>query len=280
MDNEPPRGSRAFLESNSLVAIVAFLILLLIAFIIVLRMGVSFFSWIFSPSRSPHMFDGMIDSKHMMVIHQDPSKPGAIPIVRSINQNDGIEFTWSVWIYVDDLLHNKGQYKHIFHKGNDQIKTDGKNAGLVFPNNAPGLYLAPFTNDLVVILNTFNKITEKVTVRDVPLNKWLNVILRVENTTLDIYINGTIVKRHELSGVPKQNYGDVFVSMNGGFNGHTSNLWYWDHALGTSHIQRIVDNGPDLTMNGTDMKESEPRYFSMRWFFNNVDSTGGGYGGI
>ena len=131
MDNEPPRGSRAFLESNSLVAIVAFLILLLIAFIIVLRMGVSF-------SRGFLVHQEVLTCstndrlKHMMVIHQDPSKPGAIPIVRSINQNDGIEFTWSVWIYVDDLLHNKGQYKHIFHKGNDQIKTDGKNAGLVF----------------------------------------------------------------------------------------------------------------------------------------------------
>ena len=61
-------------------------------------------------------------------------------------------------------------------------------------------------------MNTFNKITEKVTVRDIPLNKWLNVILRVENT-LDIYINGTIVKRHELSGVPKQNHGKMFLFL-------------------------------------------------------------------
>lgn len=280
MNNQTPQGSKGFLESNSLVAIVAFLILLLITFIIVLRMGVGFFSWLFSPSRSPHLFDGMIDSKHMMVIHQDPSKPGAIPIVRSINQNDGIEFTWSVWIYIDDLLHNKGEHKHIFHKGNDQIKTNGPNSGLVFPNNSPGLYIAPFTNDLVVVMNTFNKITEKVKIHDIPLNKWLNIILRVENTTLDVYVNGTIVKRHKLSGVPKQNYGDVFVSMNGGFSGHTSNLWYWDYALGTTEIQHIVDKGPDMTMKGTDMKESEPRYFSMRWFFNNIDSTGAGYGGI
>lgn len=277
---QPPKASNAFLESNSLVAIVAFLLLVLIAFIIILRSSVSLMSWLFSPSRSPHLFDGMVDSKHMMVIHQDPSKPGAVPIVRSINQNDGIEFTWSVWIYIDDLQHNKGIFKHIFHKGNDALKTEGMNQGMVFPNNAPGLYLAPFKNDLVVVMNTFNKITEKVTVKDVPLNKWLNVILRVENTTLDVYINGTIVKRHKLSGVPKQNYGDVFVSMNGGFNGYTSNLWYWDYALGTTKIQNIVDKGPDMTMRGSDMKESEPRYFSMRWFFNNVDSTSSGYGGI
>ena len=81
---QPPQASNAFLESNSLVAIVAFLLLVLIAFIIILRRSVSLMSWIFSPSRSPHLFDWMIDSKHMMVIHQDPSKPGAVPIVRSI----------------------------------------------------------------------------------------------------------------------------------------------------------------------------------------------------
>ena len=35
MNSQTPQGSKGFLESNSLVAIVAFLILLLIAFIIV-----------------------------------------------------------------------------------------------------------------------------------------------------------------------------------------------------------------------------------------------------
>ncbi len=277
--NTSTRGTN-FLESNSLVAIVAFLILLLIGFIVILRASVGFFAYLFSPSRSPHLFDGMIDSKHMMVIPQDPSRKGAVPIVRSINQSDGIESTWSVWIYIDDLAHNKGKFKHIFHKGNDNIKVDGPSAGMNFPNNAPGLYLAPFKNDLVVVMNTFNRITEKVQVKDVPLNKWINVILRVENTTLDVYINGTIVKRHILSGVPRQNYGDVFVSMNGGFNGYTSNLWYWDYALGTTNIQHIVDKGPNMNMIGSDMKQSEPRYFSMRWFFNNVDSVGSDFGGI
>ena len=47
-------------------------------------------------------------------------------------------------------------------------------------------------------------------------------------------------------GVPKQNYGDVFVGLNGGFDGNVSNLWYYDYALGTAEIQRIVNSGPIL----------------------------------
>ena len=68
--------------------------------------------------------------------------------------------------------------------------------------------------------------------------------------------------------------------MNGGFSGYTSNLWYWDYGLGTSHIQSIVDQGPNMTMADSGMSESEPRYFSLRWFFANTGSQQADYGGI
>lgn len=274
------QGTKAFLESNSLVAKFAFLLLVIILFVMILRYGVGLLNWIFTPSGSPHMIDGMIDSRHMLVIPQDPSKDGAKPILRSNNQRDGIEFTWSVWIYIDDLDYGAGTYKHIFHKGNDDINFTQAPTGLNHPNNGPGLYITPNKNNLLVIMNTFENIEEKIIVEDVPLNKWINVIIRVENTTVDVYINGTLTKRHELSGVPFQNYGNVYMSMNGGFSGYTSNLWYWDYGLGTSHIQSIVDQGPNMTMVGSDMTESEPRYFSLRWFFANTGSQQDGYGGI
>ena len=129
-------------------------------------------------------------------------------------------------------------------------------------------------------MNTFNKINEEIVVNDIPLNKWINVMIRVENTTMDVYVNGTIVKRHQLSGVPKQNYGNVYVSMNGGFNGYTSNLHYWDYALGLAHIQYIISSGPNMEMEDTDLKNSKPRYFSLRWFFNNDNATNIDYGGL
>ena len=132
---------------------------------------------------------------------------------------------------------------HIFHKGNDAINygPDG-NVGVNFPNNAPGLYIAPNKNALVVMMNSFNKINEEIIIPDIPLNKWVNVIIRCQNTTLDVYINGTIARSINLIGVPKQNYGDVYVAMNGGFNGNISNLWYYNYALGTSKIQDIASD--------------------------------------
>jgi hypothetical protein len=137
-----------------------------------------------------------------------------------------------------------------------------------FPNNAPGLYIAPGTNKLVVVMNTFNNINEEVVIPDIPINKWINVIVRVnEQHQLDVYINGRLVKRHILAGVPKQNYDDVYVAMNGGFSGYISSLRYFAEAIGTNKIQSIVDNGPNMKMIGETGLKSVPRYLSLRWFF-------------
>ena len=257
-------GSPSFLESNSLVAKFAFLLLIIFAFVILLRVGISTISYFLTPSGSPHLIDGMVDGKQLIVFPQDPSSNGAVTIYRSVNASDGIEFSWSVWIFINSLQYLEGQYKHIFYKGNSNLEQNGLN----FPNNAPGLYLAPNTNALVVMMNTYNVINEEVIIPDIPINKWFNVIIRCKNTTLDVYANGTIIRSVNLIGVPKQNYGDVYVGMNGGFDGNISNLWYYDYALGTSEIQKIINGGPNTTMIGTSgMSDKLANYLSLRWYF-------------
>jgi hypothetical protein len=259
-------GSPSFLESNSLVAKFAFLLLVIFAFVVLLRIGISAISHFTAPNDSPHLIDGMVDAKQMIVFPQDPSSNGAVTIYRSVNATDGIEFTWSVWIFINNLQYLEGQYKHIFYKGNSNLEQNGLN----FPNNAPGLYLAPNTNALIVMMNTYNVINEEVVIPDIPLNKWINIIIRCKNTTLDVYANGTIVRSVNLIGVPKQNYGDVYVGMNGGFDGNISNLWYYNYALGTSEIQKIMSTGPNTKLVGgsvTDMDNKFMNYLSLRWFF-------------
>lgn len=268
--NKYIQGSTDFLQSNSLVAKFAFLILALIVFVFLLRLGVSALSWLFSPSPNPILINGMINSNHMMRIPQDPKAPGSIPILRSVNNTDGLEFTWSVWIYVDNFAYKEHEYKHVFHKGNDGINVSNEPTGMNSPNNGPGLYITPHTNNLSVIMSTFEDSKEEVIVKDLPLNKWVCIIIRVsKQNQLDVYINGVLAKRHILKSVPKQNYGDVFVSMNGGFSGFTSALRYFDSALGTSRIQSIVDQGPNERMiDGSDKSKSKPQYLSSRWYFS------------
>ena len=259
-------GTKEFMESNSLVTQIAFLLLVLVGFVLLLRIGISVITYFFTPNDSPHLIDGMVDASQMIVFQQDPSANGSATIYRSVNANDGIEFTWSVWIFINNLNDSgsSSTYKHIFSKGNSDLQQNG----LINPNNAPGLYIAPNSNTLVVMMNTFNVINEEILIPDIPLNKWVNVIIRCENTTLDVYINGTITRSINLIGVPKQNYGDVYVAMNGGFSGNISNLWYYNYALGTSKIQDIASDGPNTTMIGNNgMSDKAFDYLSLRWFF-------------
>lgn len=273
--NTGSSGTQSFLDSNSLVAKFAFLLLVLFGFVILLRVGIALISRFNKPSDSPRLINGMVDASQMIIFPQDPSGNNSQTIYRSVNANDGIEFTWSVWIYINNL-NNSGttpSYKHIFSKGNSDLQTNG----LINPNNAPGLYITPNSNTLVVMMNTFNVINEEVLIPDIPLNKWVNVIIRCKNTTLDVYVNGTIARSINLIGVPKQNYGDVYVAMNGGFNGNISNLWYYNYALGTSKIQDIVYDGPNTKMissSGSGMDNNMFDYLSLRWFFTGV---GDGY---
>ena len=245
-NNKSVDGTMEFLESNSLVAKVAFLLLVVVLFVIALRALTFVAGYFVQTTGSPHMIDGMIDAKQMKVIEVDPNIKGAKPIIRSVNEDGGLEFTWSTWLFVDDLDYMKGSYKHVFHKGNDDFKTTGDFKGLNYPNNAPGLYFTPTGNNMVVVLNTFNDIVERITIENIPMNKWYNV-------------NGTIVNRHILKDVVRQNYDKVYMSMNGGFSGYTSDLWYYDYALSTSELQALVDKGPNMTLLGDSMMDGVPK---------------------
>jgi hypothetical protein len=211
--------------------------------------------------------DGMINAKEGVVYSQDPSGNSYKPIPRSTNEADGIEFSWSAWTYISNLKYLEGQYRTVFYKGNNNLGANGINE----PNNGPGLYIAPHTNALVVMMSTFDEINKEIIIPDVPMNKWMNIIIRCQNKTLDVYVNGTIVRSVQLGGVPKQNDGDVYVATNGGFDGYVSNLWYFNHAVDMGEIQRIIMRGPNTTMLSSGdnaIKDKNVDYLSMRWFIH------------
>ena len=116
-------------------------------------------------------------------------------------------------------------------------------------------------------MNTFTTINEEIKIPNIPMNKWLHVVIRIENNNLDVYINGTLAKRHVLANVPKQNYGNVNVALNGGFQGFLSDLRYFSHALQPGEIISIVDSGPNLTVNkNSNVVVSTPPYLSLQWY--------------
>lgn len=288
-NNRLVSGTSEFLNSNSLVAKVCFLFLIVILFIIAIRLGSRMITWFVSPSKNPILVNGLRDAQRYKEIPQNPGEKSSIPILRSVNEREGIEFTWSVWLYVKDTTWDSvrttgtagssdssqtvgaTRLKHIFNKGSGsnisgkQTYGDMSLDGLSFPNNGPGVYLAADTNDMIIYMNTYASVIEKVRVPNIPLNKWVNVIIRCKGKNMDTYMNGTIKNRHVFQSPPKQNYGNIYVTKNNGFSGNLSSLRYFDKALTGIEIENLVASGPNLTAD--DSIRVFPPYFSLRWFF-------------
>jgi hypothetical protein len=271
-------GSKSFLDSNSYVAKAAFLIMTVIIFVYVLRACMTLIGWMFSPNSSPYLVDGLMDGNvGNLIIPQDPSQPNAITIMRSSNDNAGIAFTWSVWLYVkqkDSSNEPEGMYHHVFNKGSATATSNHDMNGIMMPNNGPGLYFNSNYSGIRVVMSTFNTPSASVDVDNIPINKWFNVIIRAENTILDVFINGDLAQRLQLDSVPFQNYGNVNVAINGGFNGSLSSLRYYNTALGTRAISNIISAGPNMKVVGSSGgAPGVMDYLSMRWFYSQWNAT-------
>jgi hypothetical protein len=241
-----------------------FIMLLLVGCIVLIRAFMTFMPMLLS-TQSPYLVKGLIPGNTSFIIHQDPNLSDSIAVSRSDNKS-GLECSWSVWLNLSDVSSSSQQVKHIFHKGEQHIDTD---TGMNFPNNGPGLYISPNNNELIVIMNTFTVINEEIRIPNIPMNKWMSVVIRVMNNTVDVYINGALAKRHVLSSVPKQNNGDVYVASNGGFSGNLSDLRYYNYALQPGQILSITDKGPNLTVNKKTSLNASPPYLSVQWYTNN-----------
>tara|TARA_B100000795_G_C22806835_1_gene445632 strand:+ start:9062 stop:9967 length:906 start_codon:yes stop_codon:yes gene_type:complete len=269
-NNNMVDGSTAFLNSNTLVAKVVFILLILILFIFLMRISIGILYTLFGPKENPILKSGRFSGKHQDKISVDPRVKLSKPILRSKNEDMGMEFTYSTWLYFEDENFNKSDSSpmpsHIFSKGGlGNTVASGILAGMA-AQNGPGLYLDGGKNELVVVMQTYDDVGEVIRIPDIPIKKWLNVIIRLENRNLDVYINGTIVVRHELGNVPKQNYSDVHISRDGGFDGEQSSLRYFNRALTSMEIQNLVQKGPNMSSGG--VSSPFPPYLSTRWFFS------------
>lgn len=271
-------AGKEFLDSNSLLAKFAFLVLVFIVFMVILKIAVAILGYFLSPSRSPYLVKGYVNGNENIQIYQDPKRDDTVPILKSNDRHRGIEFTWSTWLYLNET--QDANYNAIFVKGVDKFQSNG--IGVV---NGPGLYVRSDTDAsgvttqyLHVVMDhvsstatTDNNLSDGrdvVQVDNVPIKKWFHLAIRMQNMVLDIYVNGTIVKRHNMDKIPKQNFHDVWVSK--GFSGKLSNLQYHDRALNVFEINNTVMFGPNTTASNRSQDASglsgNYSYLSSMWY--------------
>jgi hypothetical protein len=267
-------ASSSYLSSNTLIAKFAFLILVIIVFLFLLNLGIMLIQYFYSPSEDPYLIKGMVSGTDPVTIQQDPNNSDSILIRRSNNESTGLEFTWSVWLHINELEDQKNVYQHIFNKGD----TSFSSKGIANINNGPGLYLINNNSSmnvgsaqLRVVMDSNNKSDNNyIDIKEVPIKKWVHVAIRMQNTVMDVYVNGIIAGRLTMTDVPKQNYNNINVNQNYGFNGKLSNLRYYSRALNVFEINNVVSTGPNLETYLPVENTPYYGYLSQLWYSSKV----------
>lgn len=220
------------------------------------------------------------------MILQKPNS-GSPMIYPSNNEVNGMEFSYSMWIYINPETFEQRaaipssckaagntatpasdavRLKHIFHKGNK----DG------WPLMAPGLYCLGDRNTLRLYMNSLIKPENYVDIPNIPIGKWFHLVIVLKGKYLDVYINGNVAVRHEFNTVPKLNYGNIYVMMpiktatenfnlDGAAKGMVSRLKYYAYAVTYADIDSLEREGPSKKIISNTFTEIPP-YFHDDWW--------------
>ena len=173
-------------------------------------------------------------------------------------------FAYSVWFYVNDWNYRFGEPKIIFGRmGGKSSEGDGTLSGISGIDPCPVVVLGPVENNVLVSLACFpgnldnqeNKsVIHTCVVSNIPIQKWVNLVISVYGRSMDLYIDGKLVRTCLLPGTAKiDNNADIYVTPKGGFDGWTSKLSYYPNSLNPQEVWNIYTKGysSGLSMFGT-----------------------------
>jgi hypothetical protein len=199
--------------------------------------------WILNTAANYDIVDSIRDGKDADVYRK------TLPV--SVNRPDGIEFSYSGWLRIDDFAFKFGVPKVIFVKGSADLSTA-----------CPALVIDGNTNTLLLKVDTFG-VQETISIVSVPAKKWLHFVINVNQEAVDVYINGIVYAHHILSQLPKQNSASVLTSPDGGFAGKVVRIQYHPQTLTESDILSKAREQPPT---GNEKDQVFPPYFDMSWF--------------
>lgn len=175
-------------------------------------------------------------------------------------------FAYSVWFYVNDWNYRYGEKKVILGRmGSQSASEQGSIEGVNGVNPCPAIVLGAVENNVAVSLACYpgsgptatdpgKSVIHTCMVANVPIQKWVNLVVSVYGRSMDIYIDGKLVRTCLLPGIAHvNNSADLYVTPNGGFDGWTSKIQYYPNALNPQEIWNIYTAGYSngLSMFGT-----------------------------
>jgi hypothetical protein len=166
-------------------------------------------------------------------------------------------FAYSIWFYINDWNYRYGENKVIFGRmGAKSNSSSSSIEGISGLDPCPAVVLGATENNITVSLGCYPGSNQQPTtaggttvvhtceVHNVPIQKWVNLIVNVYGRSMDLYIDGKLVRTCLLPGVASiNNNANVYVTPAGGFNGWTSKFQYYPNAINPQQAWNIYTKG-------------------------------------
>jgi hypothetical protein len=166
-------------------------------------------------------------------------------------------FAYSVWFYINDWNYRYGESKVIFGRmGSLSGSGEGPIPGISGVDPCPAVVLGKIENNISISLGCYPGVNEEPTspegntvvhtcsVANVPIQKWVNLVFSVYGRSMDIYIDGKLVRTCLLPGVASvSDKSKIYVTPLGGFDGWTSKLQYYPNSLNPQEVWNIYSQG-------------------------------------
>lgn len=166
-------------------------------------------------------------------------------------------FAYSCWFYVNDWNYRYGEPKVIFGRmGSPSAAAEGDVKGVSGLDPCPAVVLGAIENNLEIALGCYpganeqpsspggKSVVHKCNISNIPIQKWVNLTISVYGRTMDVYIDGKLVKTCLLPGVANvNNNADIFVTPKGGFDGWTSKIQYYPNSINPQDAWNIYVKG-------------------------------------
>ena len=166
-------------------------------------------------------------------------------------------FAYSSWFYVNDWNYRYGEPKVIFGRmGASSGTEEGSIPGVSGLDPCPAVVLGAVENNIMVALGCYpgaevqptteggKTVVHTCSVANIPIQKWVNLIISVYGRTMDLYIDGKLVRTCLLPGVASvNNAANIYVTPKGGFDGWTSKFQYYPNSLNPQDVWNIYIQG-------------------------------------
>ena len=154
-------------------------------------------------------------------------------------------YAFSTWFYVNDWTYKYGNPKILFARSNLN-NNEPMAASIKTSKPSPCVALGDTENTIHVYVSCFSPNTEPddIVVKNITIQKWVNLSISINEKTLDVYLDGKLVKTQILTGTAKVSPNDVYLTPNGGFDGWTSKFLYFEKPMNPQQAQNIYADGP------------------------------------